>query len=100
MTFSVSDNLSAVGGGHECGPHGDFNTSLDFTTGSAVGATVQLQRFRPGAGWAAVTYSDGTALGPFTAAVESTWAEPQRGVRYRWYCSAITSGYVVAELSQ
>jgi hypothetical protein len=80
---------------------GDFNIGLDFTTGSAVGAQMQLQRQSlGGSGFVPVTFVDGSALGPFTADLHATFSDGARGTVYRWACLAITSGTVTSLIAQ
>jgi hypothetical protein len=98
----VRSSHTAVGAGTEAEvQRGDFNIGLDFTSGNAVGAQMQLQRKALGGTvFAPVTYIDGSALGPFTANMHATFSDGARGTVYRWYCLSITSGSVTSLIAQ
>jgi hypothetical protein len=102
MNDPIRSTHNAVGAGTEAEvQRGDFNLGLDFTTGAAVGAQMQLQRKSlGGSSFVPVTYIDGSALGPFTADMHTTFSDGARGTVYRWYCLAITSGSVTSLLAQ
>ena len=71
--------------------NGDFNVSLDFTTGSGVG-TVEMQRsFDSGATWETTdTYTADTELNALAVS----------NLLWRLNCSAYTSGTIAGRLEQ
>jgi hypothetical protein len=68
---------------------GDYNTSI---WGTFVG-TVQLQRsFDDGSTWLEVA--------EYTSGAESVGKEPEKGVLYRFECTAFTSGTINYRMAQ
>lgn len=92
---NVSDTLTGVGAGNVAIVSGTFNYSL---SGTFV-ATLVLQRSLD----AGLTWHDVTSFGDvyeFTGPCQESLAEPENGARYRWKCTAYTSGSIKARISQ
>lgn len=85
----LAGSFTATGQSASLDINGAFNISL---SGFGVG-TVALERsFDNGTSWVSVE--------SFTADAEKIGEEPEEGVRYRFNCSAYTSGTIAYRLSQ
>lgn len=86
---AINSFTSAVAG-NEMNAEGDFNISLDFTTGSGVG-TVALERsFDGGVTWKKVK--------EYTADAEEV-GNSAGSLLHRLNCTAFTSGTIAAEIN-
>jgi hypothetical protein len=88
---------SASGGGSPFqAPKGKFNATL---SGFGVG-TVKLERsFDAGLTWVTVSKDSSGSDASFTANCSLTIDEPEKGVLYRFNCSAWSSGTIAYRLS-
>ena len=85
----ITESFTATGQSSEDGVFGDFSLSIG---GTFVGTVTVERSFDDGSTW--------NIIETFTAVVEQVGLEASFSVKYRFNCTAFTSGTIVARLTQ
>lgn len=95
----LSGSFTATGQSSSERFYGIFNVAV---WGTFVGTTLLERSFDGGTTWfqAVNECGNGATEGSFTATASSMFGEPERGVLYRFNCTAYTSGTINYRASQ
>jgi len=89
--------MSAAGASQAVQMEKDFNAAV---WGTFVGTMVLERSFDEGANWLPCSLNTSGDNAQYTVPASLTVFEPEGGVRYRWRCSAYTSGTINYRISQ